>query len=611
MKTLVLGFDAFDPTIFEQLVEQGKLPNLTKYVAAKGYSRFEVTNPPQSEVSWTSIATGLNPGAHGIFDFVHRDPKSYALNVSLLPTKKGLAGTQFVPPFSAQTIFDYAVDKGFPATALWWPVTFPARLGSPVRTFPGLGTPDIHGRLGVGILFSSEADPFSESHKTAVELLNKQTSNRYTGVLRGPVQKKRRGAQQMSLNLQVDVVSDRSARVTVGKQSVELITGQWSPILSIPFKPNFYLTIRVLTRIILTQIHPEVKLYALPLQLHPLHSPWPYATPRGFVKRTWQQDGPFLTLGWPQDTIGLEDNCISDDQFLDLCDSIFETRQKILFNQLQHFQEGILASVFDSLDRVQHMFWRDRPDVLENWYVKLDVLVGRVTQRLADLNHSQTRVIVVSDHGFADFNYKVHLNRWLIEQGVLTITEPHETGSFKHVNWSQTQAYAIGLNSIYLNLKDREGQGLIQADQKEEIFNKLRDLLLAWRGPDGRPVIQQVWSQAEAFEGPFTNYGPDLVIGFSPGYRASAQTGLGGWAKDTLESNNDHWGADHCIAPQAVPGVIFSNQGLHNFPNPSYRDFPALAIDNYLGSNGSQPPPAFTDEDQKVIEERLESLGYF
>jgi hypothetical protein len=121
MHTLILGFDAFHPGLFERLSGEGKLPHLTRYAEAGGYARFAVANPPQSEVSWTSIATGLNPGGHGIFDFVHRDPASYALIVSLLPTQRGLAGTQFVPPSRAQTIFDEAARLGYPATALWWP----------------------------------------------------------------------------------------------------------------------------------------------------------------------------------------------------------------------------------------------------------------------------------------------------------------------------------------------------------------------------------------------------------------------------------------------------------------------------------------------------------
>src|SRR5690554_622011 len=104
MHTLILGLDAFDPHIFERLHEQGRLPTLGKYVGSGGYARFGVSNPPQSEVSWTSIATGLNPGGHGLFDFVHRDPATYRVHASLLPTKKGLAGTQFVRPYNARTL---------------------------------------------------------------------------------------------------------------------------------------------------------------------------------------------------------------------------------------------------------------------------------------------------------------------------------------------------------------------------------------------------------------------------------------------------------------------------------------------------------------------------
>ena len=101
MKTLILGFDAFDPARFEQLSAAGVLPHLSRLAETGGYARLAVSNPPQTEVSWTSIVTGLNPGGHGIFDFVHRDPASYTPYVSLLPTRRSLVGTQFVPPFQS------------------------------------------------------------------------------------------------------------------------------------------------------------------------------------------------------------------------------------------------------------------------------------------------------------------------------------------------------------------------------------------------------------------------------------------------------------------------------------------------------------------------------
>ena len=610
MQTLILGFDAFDPRRFERLSEQGKLPNLTRYVEAGDYARFRISNPAQTEVSWTSMATGLSPGGHGIFDFVHRNPKSYAPYVSLLPTESGALGTRFVPPYQARTIFEETVDQGFPATVFWWPATFPARPGLPVHTFPGLGTPDVLGRLGVGTLFAV-ADGFDhEKRKTVVEQLEARETDRYVARLQGPTRQGPFGSKESALELELMLTDDETARLKIGEQIVELVRGRWSPIVELSFKMGFLVHVKALTRVILTQTQPDVQLYMLPLQLHPLGSPWRYATPPGFVNYVWKAHGPFLTLGWPQDTTGLEESCITDEQFLDLCGSIHEARERILMAELARFDEGVLATVFDSLDRVQHMFWRDRPDIVDRWYAKLDALVGTVERRLAELGQKDTKIIIVSDHGFANFDHKVHLNRWLLEQGYLATKEKDGARSLKEVDWSRSQAYAVGLNSIYVNLEGREGGGSVSLERVESLVGRLRDELLNWRGPDGGPVVQKAWRRDEAFVGPLAERGPDLVVGYAPGYRASAETGMGEWKEAILEPNDDHWGADHCVDPGAVPGVIFANRGLGDFPRPSYLDFPALAIGMRPDSSGAAPPPSFSEEDQQAVEERLRSLGY-
>jgi predicted AlkP superfamily phosphohydrolase/phosphomutase len=608
MQVLILGFDAFDPARFERLSGEGKLPNLTRYAESGGYARLEVTTPPQTEVSWTSIATGLNPGGHGIFDFVHRDPATYTPYVSLLPTQHKLFGTQFVPPFKARTIFEEAAQQGFPATALWWPATFPAQPEALARTIPGLGTPDIQGRIGVGTLFSTDKE--LSKPKTPVETLTRQGRDRLTGSLKGPVVRKRKGVQESATNLELDLRDGNSAYLTIGKQKIELTRGEWSPILEVSFRVGRFMSVRAITRVILTQVQPDVMLYALPLQVHPLHTSWHYATPRPFVKKTWAQCGPFLTLGWPQDTTALEEGCITDQQFLALCESIMDTRKAVLRFHLQQFHEGILASIFDSLDRVQHMFWRDRPDIVAEWYVKLDALVGEVVHFLRESGQDQIRLFVLSDHGFSGFDYRAHLNRWLIDNGYLVTKERCEQGSLSDVDWSQSQAYAVGLNSLYLNLAGREGQGIVPPDRRGLLLDQIREGLSKWQGPDGHPVIQQTWPAEEAFVGPFTPYGPDLAIGYSPGYRASADTGLGKWDRASLEPNPDHWGADHCIDPRAVPGVLFTNQDLGNYPRPSYRDIPALTIGTGIDQGDLAPPAPFSKEDQEIIEERLQGLGY-
>jgi predicted AlkP superfamily phosphohydrolase/phosphomutase len=610
MKTILVGLDAFDPKIFEALHDQGKMPNLGKFVDKKGYSRFTISNPAQSEVSWTSIATGQNPGGHGMFDFVHRSPKNYGIHVSLLPTKKTMVGTTFTQPHEQETIFDYAVEHGYPAASLWWPATFPARLTSPIKSIPGLGTPDILGKLGVGILFNAEDLGDDAPSKTQVEKLV-VNGDRCTGVIKGPGRPKGDQIQESTIEFSLNFTGENTATLELDKKSsIELTLGEWSPVLELTFKIGFGVKLQAVTRVILTHGKASPRLYFLPLQIHPLKAAWPYAAPRDFIKRVWKQDGPFLTLGWPQDTTGLDEGITTDEQFLALADSIVATREQVFYSQLEQFQEGLLGIVFDTLDRVQHMFYNNDRNVIENWYLKLDGLVGRIENKIKATGNQEARLLIVSDHGFANFDHKVHLNKWLIEQGLLAAPAGEEN-SLAVVDWSKSQAYAVGLNSLYFNQTGREGYGIVSPDEREALEDKIKSALLSWKGPDGSSVVQSVETNQEAFEGPYSHLGPDMMVGYAPGYRASAETGLGNWAETTIEANHDHWNADHCINPAAVQGVLFSSDGLEDFPNPSYKDIPSLAVGTKLKGRAKPPKEEkLSDEDRETVEERLKGLGY-
>ena len=607
MRTIIVGFDSFDPQIFEPLQQAGKMPNLSKFVEAGGYSRLEVCSPPQTEVSWTSIATGVDPGSHGIFDFVHRDPQTYIPYVSLLPTKQGVLGEQFLRPYTTKTLFQEAADMGYPATALWWPALFPARPEIPVATLPGLGTPDIRGQLGVGTYLTTEP---TEMKKVKVASLEPAGKNKYSAILEGPQVKAKDGMRPAVLPVSVEVLDDSSAAVTIANQKLKLSLGVWSPIIELKFQAGFAFSVHAITQIILTQVRDRVALYFLPLQIHPLHSLWHYATPASLVKESWNITGGFLTLGWPQDTNGLEEGCINDEQFLALCDSIFSQRKKIFFHQLSKFQEGVLAGIFDCLDRVQHMFMRTNPEIVEQWYIKLDGFVGEVQSAIDKLGLEKYRFLVLSDHGFRRFEQKVHLNHWLTGNGYMSLARESETPELRDVTWENTQAYAIGLNSLYLNVANREGKGIVQPTEIEPLLDKIKTGLLEWKTDDGQQIISRVLLKHEAFTGPYARLGPDLVVGYAPGFRASSETGLGKSAASSLEVNRDHWGADHCIDSTKVPAVLFFNRDLSNMPGVSFRDIPFLALGKHLDQSYIKPPSQTGAQGQKDLEERLKGLGY-
>jgi predicted AlkP superfamily phosphohydrolase/phosphomutase len=606
MKTILLGFDSFDPSVFEDMAQQGELPNFSKFVEAGGYSRLEVCSPPQTEVSWTSIATGADPGGHGIFDFVHRDPATYAPYVSILPMKKTAMGEQFVPPYIAKTFFEEAAEMGYPATALWWPAMFPARPELPVNTLPGLGTPDIRGQLGVGTLFSTEDE---KKAKTAVTRFELNGQGRYTALLNGPQVQSKSGPQPAVLLLTLEVVDSKSARLTLGDRQIQLRLGEWSEIVEVKFKAGLFFSVHAITRVILTSLQGVVRLYTLPLQIHPLHALSHYASSQSFSKNLWQKVGPYLTLGWPQDTTGLEDGCITDDQFIALCDLIFERRKQIFFHLLDTFKEGVLGAIFDDLDRVQHMYYHNRRDVVQAWYKKLDAFVGEVNQRLGKWSEKYT-YIVMSDHGFTTYQHKIHLNRWLMENGYLTLKDGKTEGDLSNVDWSRTHAYAVGLNSIYLNIVGREGQGIVSANEIEPLLAEIQQKLTHWQNLAGEGMIHRARLKHEIYNGAYTRLGPDLIVGYAAGYRASSETGLGKVSSTLIEPNLDHWGADHCVDADVVPGVIFVNRDLQNFGGISFRDIPFIAIGKHLNQSHIKPPSQVSGLGQKDLEERLKGLGY-
>ena len=493
---------------------------------------------------------------------------------------------------------------GYPATALWWPAMFPARPALPVNTLPGLGTPDIRGQLGVGTLLTTEDE---QLNKTFVVKLSPEGKDRFTASLPGPQTRGRDAPRTLSVPVSLDVIDPTSARLTIDGHLLDLRLGQWSDIVELRFKAGLLLNVHSITRFILTALDGVVRVYALPLQIHPLHSPWHYASSTSFSKKLWNEVGPYLTLGWPQDTTGLEDGCITDDQFLELCRSIFDRRIQILDYLMKDFREGVLAAIFDDLDRVQHMFFHNRMDVVQDWYRRLDQFVGDVSSRVEAWT-GKYRYLILSDHGFSHFGKKVHLNRWLVDNGYLSLK--NGGGDLGSVDWNNTRAYAVGLNSVYLNVVGREGQGIVSAEQVEPLLMELKGKLLDWRDADQGSIVQKIRLKHETYSGPYTRFGPDLVVGYTPGHRASAETGLGKIPAVALEPNTDHWGADHCMDSDVVPGVIFANRDLRDFGRISFRDIPFLAIGKHLDQSNLKPPSQAAGEGQKNLEERLKGLGY-
>jgi predicted AlkP superfamily phosphohydrolase/phosphomutase len=223
--------------------------------------------------------------------------------------------------------------------------------------------------------------------------------------------------------------------------------------------------------------------------------------------------------------------------------------------------------------------------VIEDLYVRMDDLVGRVLQKLGP----RDALIIMSDHGFKSFRRGVNLNSWLWRNGYLALRDGTTASGewFKDVDWGRTKAYALGLGGLYLNLNGREAQGTVEPGEeartlKAELMGKLRGL----KDPQtGEIAINQAYDRDGIYAGPYRENAPDLIIGYNEGYRASWDSVTGKVNDVLFEDNIKAWSGDHCIDPACVPGVFFSNLKLRT-DTPSIMDLAPTILRLF----GLEPP---------------------
>jgi tetratricopeptide (TPR) repeat protein len=90
MKVLLIGLDGADWNILDPLIRDGRLPNIGRLARAGVRARLRTITPMLSPVIWTSIATGVLPGRHGIIDFLAttgRDGERVPVTSTLRKTK--------------------------------------------------------------------------------------------------------------------------------------------------------------------------------------------------------------------------------------------------------------------------------------------------------------------------------------------------------------------------------------------------------------------------------------------------------------------------------------------------------------------------------------------
>ncbi len=91
----------------------------------------------------------------------------------------------------------------------------------------------------------------------------------------------------------------------------------------------------------------------------------------------------------------------------------------------------------------------------------------------------------------------------------------------------------------------------------------------------------KAYKASESYSGPYERKGPDIVVGYNRGYRASWQTALGKIPKHWYETNDKKWSGDHCMASDLLPGILLTNQKVRRPAEASLCDITATILASF------------------------------
>jgi predicted AlkP superfamily phosphohydrolase/phosphomutase len=588
-RAVILGFDGMDPELTERFIAEGRLPNLARLRQQGTFRKLRTTYPAISPVAWSTFMTGVNPGKHNIYDFLARDVTNYLPYLSSAeikgPKHSWKIGKYTIPLGGARIkgmrrgtpFWHWLGEAGIFCSVLRVPVTFPPEKFSGVL-LSGMCVPDLKGSQGTFCFCSTRpsGDKFREGG-VRVPIVRK--GSRYTSYLPGPEDPvAERSGNELRVNFQIDPEPRANrARLTVDSETFALKVGDYSDWIAVKFKSGFGFSAHGICRFYLKEVSPEIEVYVTPVNIDPGRPDLPISHPVTYSIYLAKLFGPYATLGLAEDTWALNEKVLDDQAFLAQCYANHEDRERMLFDALEKTQQGLCACVFDTTDRVQHMFWRyldedhpaarevprdERPSVIQDLYARMDELIGRVMKQIDD----HTLLMIVSDHGFKSFARCVNLNAWLHQNGYLALKSGKtESGDwFDDVDWSRTRAYTMGLNGLYVNLKSREREGVVEPGaEAESLKDELRRKLEGLTDPaSGRVGITGVFDCDAVYAGPYVDNAPDLIVGYGDGFRASWDSVMGKVTSQIFEDNLKAWSGDHCIDPRLVPGVLFCNQKI-------------------------------------------------
>ncbi|KPK77949.1 MAG: hypothetical protein AMJ79_01525 [Phycisphaerae bacterium SM23_30] len=330
---------------------------------------------------------------------------------------------------------------------------------------------------------------------------------------------------------------------------------------------------------------------------------------------------------------------------------------------VQHALWGYLDSNHPLYDPDKHRF------ILKNFYQPLDEKISRLWRTFQEKSIGRCALLIISDHGFQRHIKRFRLGNWLYEQGFLSIRPPtpkarlasfleqtlksfclHGPAAqgklgrrFEQIcrpappsfQWDKTRVFSFSRgNDGFVYLLEPE------AHNRKRTESELREKLLQITDPQRQvKVVENIFTRGQIYHGAKLHLMPDLILKPAAGYSFTGDFSPGSRNLFHIvdQQNDFHVGMHHGHGIFMALGADI--KAAHTCPNatildlaPTVLSYLGLAVPGYMDGKVLQDifsseisteytdaaypdqapvaPSAYSDDEQRQIENRLRRLGY-
>jgi len=507
-KLMVIGLDAALPSELQRLAAEGRLPNFDRLFKTGAYFQnalapYPTITPP----NWTTILTGAWMGTHGITCFNLHKP-----GTPLDETYQALD----IKDCNAEYIWDAAAKVGKKTILFNYPTTWGAepkggiRIAGiglavnewrlPIPTTRRGGVPPVLHSLSAQQLFSTEPYPLA----TIVEVEDAEAWTDAPPSKDDDLQADLPFTFPRALHEVTDettwhaLIQDSSgggydtvivSRSKSAKNPVATLkVGQWSDKIFDSFQPVEGKK-DVAFKIKLIELSPDgetFKLFFTPLcQL----DGWAY--PEAAAKELRNVPGlpipgsifEVYNLEWTdlQTTVEMYD--MQHTWYAHAVDMLLKHHDWDLFFMHAHCPDHAGHRILTAADPVATAdpeVCKLHRDAMDQTYESLDRMIGKILENADD----ETLVVLISDHGATAKGPEVRVASILEKAGLLKRADPSEDSRLPRVAFDGTKALPQRAAYIYVNLKGRDPDGIVEPEDYEKVREQVIAALHEYVDPE-------------------------------------------------------------------------------------------------------------------------------